>query len=169
VEAAADPLAARAQEGVAATLACRVLVAEDNAVNQLIVGKMLERMGCRVDVVGTGREAVAAARAGAYDVILMDQHMPEQDGIDATREIRRAEGEGRRTAIVALTASALPEDRERCRDAGMDDFLAKPLASAALRAVISRYARIEPCAGTASRSTRRECSPAPPPPAASPS
>ena len=116
---------------------------------------MLERMGCRVDVVDTGREAVAAALGESYDLILMDQHMPDQDGIAATLEIRRREGETRRTPIVALTASALQEDRERCREAGMDDFLAKPLNSAALHNVIARYVLLGAGAANPARSERR--------------
>jgi CheY-like chemotaxis protein len=91
-----------------------------------------------VDVVGTGREAVAAARDDGYDLILMDQHMPDLDGVEATLEIRGAENGVRHIPIVALTASALQEDRARCLAAGMDEFLAKPLQTAALRALFDR-------------------------------
>jgi CheY-like chemotaxis protein len=120
-----------------------VLLAEDNAVNQLVAMRMLERLGCTVDVAGTGREAVAAAKRSAYDLILMDQHMPDQDGVEASLEIRLAEGSERHTPIIALTASALQEDRERCLGAGMDEFLAKPVQAAALRAVLGRAAALK--------------------------
>ncbi len=130
-----------------------VLLAEDNAVNQLVAMRMLERLGCTVDVVGTGREAVAAAKRSAYDLILMDQHMPDQDGVEAALEIRLAEGSERHTLIVALTASALLEDRERCLGAGMDEFLAKPVQAAALRAVLGRAAALK----GASQAPRNAC------------
>ncbi len=116
----------------------RVLLAEDNAVNQRVVVRILERLGCRVDLAATGTEAVGAAKERAYDLILMDQHMPDMDGVEATREIRAHERGGPRTPIVALTASILPEDRERCLAAGMDDFVAKPVGSRELRALLER-------------------------------
>jgi signal transduction histidine kinase/ActR/RegA family two-component response regulator len=130
-----------------------VLLAEDNAVNQLVAMRILERLGCSVDLVGTGREAVAAAKRSAYDLILMDQHMPDKDGVEAALEIRLAEGSKRHTLIVALTASALREDRERCLGAGMDEFLAKPVQTAALRAVLSRAAALK---GSCQAPTRNE-------------
>jgi signal transduction histidine kinase/DNA-binding NarL/FixJ family response regulator len=141
----AVPASSVSDEGADAPLGHHVLVAEDNAVNQLLVRRMLERMGCRVEVVNDGREAVAAVRRETYDVILMDQHMPDLDGIEATREIRASEADGRRIPIIALTASALPEDRERCREAGMDDFLAKPFNSSSLRAAIARFPQVARC------------------------
>ena len=105
----------------------RVLVVDDNAVNQKLAVKILEKAGCRCDLARNGREAVAAARTRSYDLVFMDCQMPELDGLAATRLIRQAEEPGRRLAIVAMTADALPGDRERCLAAGMDDYLSVPL------------------------------------------
>ncbi len=114
-----------------------VLVAEDNPVNQRVVLAMLGRLGCRTVVVGNGRAAVEAWAEKDFDLVLMDCHMPEMDGYSATREIRRREGPGERTLIIALTASAMEGDRRRCLDAGMDDYLPKPLRLDALAKVLS--------------------------------
>jgi len=107
----------------------QILVAEDTEVNQLLVVRMLERLGHSAHVVETGREAVEQWRRGTYDVILMDVQMPELDGLQATAEIRREESATGRipTPIVAMTAHAMPGDRERCLESGMNDYLAKPL------------------------------------------
>lgn len=111
------------------TFALRVLLAEDNAVNQKIIGKLLERAGCRPVIVGNGADAVRAARLGEWDLILMDCDMPIMDGFEATRRLRRGEaGEAAaRIPIVALTANATVECRSACTDAGMDSFLSKPV------------------------------------------
>jgi signal transduction histidine kinase/DNA-binding response OmpR family regulator len=122
----------------------RVLLAEDNRVNQLVAVKMLERLGASVEAVATGRAAVEALERGTYDIVLMDQQMPEMDGLEATVEIRRREGQQRHTPIVALTASVLAEDRAHCLAAGMDDFLAKPLTSSVLEAALERWATAQP-------------------------
>ncbi|WP_449065870.1 response regulator [Planomonospora algeriensis] len=103
-----------------------VLLAEDNPVNQKVAQLMLARLGHRVDTVDDGAQAVEAVRRTSYDVILMDMHMPNMDGLEATRRIR-AEQPETRPYIVALTASVLGEDQEACRNAGMDDYLAKPV------------------------------------------
>jgi PAS domain S-box-containing protein len=108
----------------------RVLVAEDNRTNQKVIVMRLERLGCAVDVANDGLEAVQAASATAYDLILMDCQMPVMDGFQATRAIRMQGG--RRVPIVALTANAMEGERERCLDAGMDDYLAKPVRPADL-------------------------------------
>ena len=113
----------------------RVLIAEDHSVNQQVTLRILEKLGFACDLAATGREAVAACAALAYDAVLMDCQMPEMDGYEATRAIRAAE-KGRRVPIVALTASALPVDRERALAAGMDDYLAKPVGPAALDAML---------------------------------
>jgi CheY-like chemotaxis protein len=110
-----------------------VLVAEDNVVNRDVLRQMLLLLDCRVDTAANGCAAVAAVAERRYDVVLMDVQMPEMDGLEATREIRRNESpEGPRVAIVALTAHALEGQRERCLAAGMDDFLAKPITLEAL-------------------------------------
>jgi signal transduction histidine kinase/DNA-binding response OmpR family regulator len=110
----------------------RVLVAEDNAVNQVVMLRMLERLGCRGDAVATGRAAVDAVLGGAYDLVLMDVQMPDMDGFEATAEIRRREIPPRRIPIVAVTAQATTDRREQCLAAGMDGYLAKPITLAAL-------------------------------------
>ncbi len=123
-----------------AACALSVLVVEDNKVNQMVARRMLERLGIRGDLAANGVEAVEAAGRIPYDVILMDCQMPEMDGYEATREIRRREAEtGRRTLIVAMTAEALKGDRERCLAAGMDDYLPKPVQLEQLRAMLERH------------------------------
>jgi two-component system sensor histidine kinase/response regulator len=119
----------------------RVLVAEDNSVNQLVAVRLLERLGCRVDVAANGAEAVQMATRLPYSLIFMDCHMPEMDGFEATVEIRRRENELGRTAmpIVALTASVLQEDRDRCVSSGMDDIIGKPIQPAELARVLRRF------------------------------
>ncbi|MCI0452387.1 MAG: response regulator, partial [Candidatus Latescibacteria bacterium] len=117
-----------------------VLVAEDNAVNQRVAVRLLETLGCRVDVAASGVEAIRMIEASEYDLVLMDCQMPGMDGYEATREIRRRESGGNgRTTIVAMTAHALPGDREKCVEAGMDDFVAKPVRRDVLAEVIDRY------------------------------
>jgi signal transduction histidine kinase/CheY-like chemotaxis protein len=129
------------QSSAPARAVARVLVAEDNAVNQRLVKRMLEKMGHTVDIAPDGYQAVTLAMANHYDVVLMDCSMPEMDGYQATAEIRRLHQEGalRRIPVIALTANALPEDRERCLAAGMDDYLSKPIAREDLRAMLDKY------------------------------
>ncbi len=124
----------------------RVLVAEDNDINQMVIGELLRRMGYAHDVVATGRAAVDAAldassRGAGYDLVLMDCQMPELDGWAATAALRAAEAArpGRRLPVVALTANAIKGDRERCLAAGMDDYLTKPIDPAALAAALARW------------------------------
>jgi two-component system, sensor histidine kinase and response regulator len=119
----------------------RVLVAEDNAVNQLLVKRMFQKLGQQIDLAGNGREAVTLAGATHYDIIFMDCSMPELDGYQATAELRDAEraGSRRRTPIIALTANAMAEDRERCLLAGMDDHLSKPVRMEDLRDTLARW------------------------------
>jgi signal transduction histidine kinase/CheY-like chemotaxis protein/streptogramin lyase len=112
--------------GVSAAARMRVLVAEDNMVNQRIIVKMLEALGHSVAVASNGREAVEAARAVEYDAILMDYRMPEMDGLEATRAIR-SDGACSAASIIGLSANVFESDREECRKAGMDAFLGKPL------------------------------------------
>ena len=117
----------------------RVLVVEDNAVNQMVARALLARQGCLADVAGSGREAVEATSRVRYDLVLMDCRMPDLDGFEATRLIRRREGAGRRTPIVALTASVSAADRDECLAAGMDDYLGKPIRVAELQATLLRF------------------------------
>jgi CheY-like chemotaxis protein len=117
----------------------RVLLAEDNAVNQLVARLMLERDGHRVEVVDSGGAAVRAWGERAYDVVLMDLQMPEMDGFEATSVIRSVEAaHGGHTPIIALTAHAMQGDRERCLAVGMDGYVSKPVDRAKLRAEIAR-------------------------------
>jgi CheY-like chemotaxis protein len=133
---------------VAPVLGLRVLVAEDNAVNRRIIGTQLDRLGCSHQAVVDGEEALTAMQQDPLpDVILMDCHMPRLDGWETARRLRAGLGSNdahRRNAaaipIVALTAAALPEERSRCIDAGMDDFLAKPVKLAELERVLRRFA-----------------------------
>jgi CheY-like chemotaxis protein len=104
----------------------RILLAEDNAVNQKLALRLLERMGHRADVVGDGQAAVDALETGDYDLILMDVQMPRLDGLEATRRLR-ARWPGRPLRIVGLTANAMAGDREECLAAGMDDYVSKPI------------------------------------------
>jgi PAS domain S-box-containing protein len=117
----------------------RVLLAEDNPVNQKVGSRLLERIGCTVEVAADGKEALRAWESGGFDLILMDCQMPEMDGYEATRQIRSRELASHRTPIVALTAHALKGAEEECRAAGMNDFLTKPIDSEALRACIERF------------------------------
>jgi signal transduction histidine kinase/CheY-like chemotaxis protein len=115
-----------------------VLVAEDNAVNQTIIDAMLRQLGHRSTLVGNGREALDTLARGDFDLVLMDCNMPEMDGLEATRRLRASGARNARIPIIALTANAMDGDRERCLAAGMDDFVAKPVTMATLRATIDR-------------------------------
>ena len=137
------------EEDVQALAESRILLAEDNPVNQEVALGMLEALGCHADVVSNGRDALEALARKAYDVVLMDCQMPEMDGFEATRCIRKLETAGPHTAnspnftrhipIVALTAHAITGDRERCLGAGMDDYLSKPFAQEQLRTTLLRW------------------------------
>ncbi len=136
------PAAVEAPEDTA-LVGTRILVAEDNTVNARIAATVLTRFGATVDIAADGLEAMEATRQRTYDAILMDCQMPEVDGFEATRQIRRLEAGGlqRRTPIIAMTANAMAGDRERCLEAGMDDYLAKPVRPAELRATLARHLR----------------------------
>jgi two-component system, sensor histidine kinase and response regulator len=117
----------------------RVLLVEDNAINQRVARRFLERLGCDVQVVGDGAQAVEAFQRGTYGFILMDMQMPVMDGLEATRHIRELERGKPRTPIVALTANAMMGTLERCLEAGMDDYLTKPLDISRLEDVLDRF------------------------------
>lgn len=119
----------------------KVLVVEDNAVNREICMAELEAHGLRPDSVSDGEQAVQATAETAYDLVLMDCQMPNMDGYQATREIRERESDGERVPIVALTANALTEDRQRCIDVGMDDYLTKPIEPIELGRILRRWLR----------------------------
>jgi PAS domain S-box-containing protein len=129
----ADPVS-RSADGAPSI---RVLLAEDNPVNQMVAVRMLERFNCRIDIANDGVEAVRMAEEFGYDVIFMDVQMPNLDGLEATRRIRAA-GAGRNAYIVAMTANAMQGDRELCIDAGMDDYVAKPVTPESLRQALEK-------------------------------
>jgi len=120
-----------------------VLVVEDSAVNQIVAARMLERCGCRVEVACDGREALAALERQSFDAVLMDCQMPGMDGYDATAEVRRRERAGCRTPIIAMTAHAMPSDQVRCLEAGMDDYISKPMHRDELVEALQRWIRDE--------------------------
>ncbi len=118
----------------------RVLLVEDNLVNQAVAQGMLMNLGYEVVIAGNGEEALSRMQDEQFDVVFMDMQMPVLDGVEATREIRKREGSGPRTPIVAMTANAMPEEKELCFAAGMDEHLAKPVRLATLQDVLQRFA-----------------------------
>jgi len=117
----------------------RILLAEDNVINQKVALKILEKIGCRADAVVNGRQALEALQSRAYDLVLMDCQMPEMDGYAATRKIRSLNSEIRNVPIVAMTAHAMQGDRDKCIEAGMDDYIPKPVNPQTLIEVIERW------------------------------
>ena len=132
---AAEPAS---EVGKAATSSLRILLAEDNAVNQQVALRLLDQLGYRADVASNGLEALEALERQPYDVVLMDVQMPELDGLDASRRIRERWPAEDRPRIIAMTANAMPEDREACFAAGMDDYVAKPIRPNELGEALSR-------------------------------
>lgn len=129
----------RLQSAALAEQKAHILLADDNIVNQKVAVRLLEKLSYRVDVVGTGRAAVDAWKTGKYDLILMDCQMPDLDGYEATREIRKVENGGKRTPIVALTAHAMKGADAECRAAGMDGYLSKPIDRALLKTTLTGF------------------------------
>ena len=116
----------------------RVLLAEDNQINAVLATAIIRRAGHHVDVAGNGQEAIETLAQAPYDVVLMDMHMPVMDGLEATRRIRAQGDEAASLPIVALTANAVVGDRERCLEAGMDDYVTKPIDPEALASALAR-------------------------------
>jgi len=117
----------------------RVLVVEDNPINQMILRTMLDREGIAVEVAANGAEGVTRASEGGWHLVLMDLQMPLMDGFEATRQIRAMTGDCGEVPIVAVTANTLPEDRRQAADAGMDGFIAKPVELRTLRSALRRW------------------------------
>ena len=117
----------------------RVLLAEDNEFNRMLIERVLCTLNCEVDLAPTGREAVRKFHQGKYDLVLMDCHMPDLDGLEATRQIRAVEGPNRRVPVIAVTAGTVPGARQACLMAGMDDFIAKPFSLSTLRRKASHW------------------------------
>ncbi len=122
----------------------RLIVAEDNIINQKVVGRLLDRLGYRADMVANGAELLAALRARPYDLALVDVQMPEMDGLTAARHIRAEWPDGEAPYLIAMTANVLPGDREACLEAGMDDYLPKPVPLDALRAKLAEAVAARP-------------------------
>jgi signal transduction histidine kinase/DNA-binding response OmpR family regulator/HPt (histidine-containing phosphotransfer) domain-containing protein len=143
----------------------RVLVVDDNTTNQKVARLMLENLGCRVDVAANGKEAIEMLDLLPYDVVFMDCEMPEMDGYEATAEIRRRHANDRHVPVVAMTAKAIQGDRERCLEAGMDDYISKPVRLEDLDAALARYVSAN---GTIVESRPESALPAAPPEALAP-
>jgi CheY-like chemotaxis protein len=118
----------------------RILLAEDNVVNQKLALRLLQQMGYRADVASNGIEAIQCVERQAYDLVLMDVQMPEMDGLEATRRITAKWSSSDRPRIVAMTANAMQGDREMCLEAGMDDYVTKPIRVDALVAALNNVA-----------------------------
>ena len=136
----AETVAEVASGGRAATSSLRILLAEDNAVNQKVALRLLERLGHGADLAANGLEALEALEREPYDVVLMDVQMPELDGLEASRRIHERFAPEARPRIVAMTANAMPEDRDACMAAGMDDYIAKPIRPEELAKALGRVA-----------------------------
>ena len=120
-----------------------ILIAEDSLVNQMIMTRMLKHLGLLVDVVSSGSEAVSAVNDFRYDVVFMDVNMPTMDGIEATKKIINSHPFNDRPKIVALTASTLPEEKEKCMEAGMDDFITKPVRLEEVASTLNRWIHLQ--------------------------
>jgi two-component system, sensor histidine kinase len=117
----------------------RILVAEDNGVNQKVIRMMLNKLGYTCEIVSNGREALIQASQIHYSIVFMDCQMPELDGFEATRQLRASAGPNQKTPVIALTANATDEDRKACLDAGMTDFMSKPIRREILVEILAQY------------------------------
>ena len=135
-----EAAAAKSPDDTLQGYSLRILVAEDNKANQTLMVKILAKLGHRVDVAANGIETLSALSSRPYDLVLMDMQMPEMDGLEATRRIRALSGAAARVPIIALTANAMEGDRERCIEAGMNDYISKPIDRAKLREQIAYWA-----------------------------
>lgn len=143
----------------------RILLAEDNPVNQKVALRQLESLGYKADVVANGQEVLDLLQQVRYDLILMDCQMPVMDGYEATRRLRQQERRsGHRTVVIAITANAMQEDRERCLQAGMDDYLSKPVLKEDLQRLLNHWSQViaQSAAGSSNGSASEEASPASP-------
>ena len=129
------------EEGIALGHALvKILIAEDGFVNKKILLRMLKQIGCYADVVSDGLQAVKAVEAVHYDIVFMDVHMPEMDGLEATRKIVNSRMANERPKIIALTADAMSGDKEKCIEAGMDDYITKPVRLEEVISAVKRWA-----------------------------
>jgi len=127
---------------LAKRLPLRILLAEDNMINQKVVVRLLERLGYRADAVANGLEVLEALGRAPYDVVLMDVHMPEMDGLEASRKIVETWPRARRPRIIAITAAATHQDRDQCFEAGMDDYISKPIELQELTEALKRCLKL---------------------------
>src|SRR5438552_1457730 len=142
-----DTVHERAAAAERSSLRLKVLVAEDTKFNQQVIQRMLERRGHTVRVVPNGRETLAALEQNAFDLLLLDVNMPEMDGFEVIRSIRgREKTSGNHLRVIAMTALSGKRDRDRCIEAGMDDFLAKPVRAAEVYAALERVLTVHPIA-----------------------
>jgi CheY-like chemotaxis protein len=121
----------------------RILLAEDNVINQMVMLKMLNKLGYQADVAANGKEVLRSFELQPYDLILMDVQMPEMDGFEAARSIRKLWASADQPKIIAITAYALEGDREKCLAAGMDEYISKPVKLEELRAVLESYGSLK--------------------------
>ncbi|MEM7310292.1 MAG: response regulator [Planctomycetota bacterium] len=155
---------ARAEQADSGQLGYRVLLAEDNIVNQKVTKLLLAKLGCEVQIAETGMGALEHVISGDYDIVLMDCHMPEMDGFEATKAIRKLTDPAKREIpIVAMTANAMQGDRERCLEAGMNDYIAKPAPRDELTRVIREWASEPPVQTTSTREEEAMTEPEPSP------